>query len=139
MPNMVIRVVKFSRGGKKLERCLSKNQHTKRKLLNFENWCNGKLLKSALIWISKSIFYVKNQRNPSQFFLMKNIQLGAHFLIHNINFLITSFSKMMLNFWYLPIAPILKIQWFPLSMLFFRQKSFQFCTPHLKTWQPVLP
>ena len=25
------------------------NQHAQRKLLNFENWCNGKVSKSALI------------------------------------------------------------------------------------------
>ena len=28
----------FKRGGTKLERFLPKNQHTQRKLLNFENW-----------------------------------------------------------------------------------------------------
>ena len=31
----------FKRGGTKLERFLPKNQHTQRKLLNFENWVNG--------------------------------------------------------------------------------------------------
>ena len=40
---MVIPVVEFSSGGTKLERFLPKNQHTQRKLLNFENWCCGKL------------------------------------------------------------------------------------------------
>ena len=30
----------FKRGGTKLERLLPKNQHTQRKLLNFENWVN---------------------------------------------------------------------------------------------------
>ena len=29
----------------KLERALLTNQHTQRKLLNFENWCNGEVLK----------------------------------------------------------------------------------------------
>ena len=45
MPNMEIRVVEFSRGkgGIKLEKNLPKNQHTQRKLLNFENWVNGDL------------------------------------------------------------------------------------------------
>ena len=33
----------FQAGGTKLERFLPKNQHTKRKLLNFENWINGGL------------------------------------------------------------------------------------------------
>ena len=43
------RIVEFSSGGTKLERFLPKNQHTQRKLLNFENWCSGKLSKSAKI------------------------------------------------------------------------------------------
>ena len=40
---MAIRVVEFSNGGTKLERFLPKNQHTQRKLLNFENWISGGL------------------------------------------------------------------------------------------------
>ena len=32
-------------GGTKLERFLHKNQHTQRKLLNFENWVNGEVSK----------------------------------------------------------------------------------------------
>ena len=32
-------------GGTKLERFLTKNQDTKRKLLNFENWINGEVSK----------------------------------------------------------------------------------------------
>ena len=46
---MVIRVVEFSRGGKKLEIFLPKNQHNQRKLLNFEYWCNGEVSNSAKI------------------------------------------------------------------------------------------
>ena len=84
MLNIVIRVVEFSSGGKKLERILPKNQHTQRKLLNFENWCNGEVSKSA------KIFKVKNHPSFSQFFSLKNINSGAHCLlltfIDNINF-----------------------------------------------------
>ena len=40
---MAIQAVEFSNGGTKLERFLPKNQHTQRKLLNFENWINGGL------------------------------------------------------------------------------------------------
>ena len=36
----------FQTGGTKLERFLLKNQHTQRKLLNFENWINGGLRSS---------------------------------------------------------------------------------------------
>ena len=42
---MAIRVVEFSNGGTKLERFLPKNQHTQRKLLNFENWVSGEVSK----------------------------------------------------------------------------------------------
>ena len=42
---MAIRVVEFQTGGTKLERFLPKNQHTQRKLLNFENWINGEVSK----------------------------------------------------------------------------------------------
>ena len=45
----------------------------------------------------------------------------------------------MSRFWQVATTSILKIQSFLLGMLIFRQKSFQFCTPHLKTQQPVLP
>ena len=38
---VIYRLLSFQAGGKKLERFLPKNQHTQRKLLNFENWCNG--------------------------------------------------------------------------------------------------
>ena len=42
---LAVRVVEFSNGGIELERFLPKNQHTQRKLLNFENWVNGEVLK----------------------------------------------------------------------------------------------
>ena len=35
----------FQRGGTKLEIFLPKNQHTQRKLFNFENWVNGEVSK----------------------------------------------------------------------------------------------
>ena len=41
MEAMAIWVVEFSNGGTKLDRFLPKNQHTQKKLLNFENWVNG--------------------------------------------------------------------------------------------------
>ena len=58
----------FQTGGTKLERFLPKNQHTERKLLQFENWCSREVSKSAYIGLSKSIFYVKNHPNLSHFF-----------------------------------------------------------------------
>ena len=36
----------FQAGGTKLVRFLHKNEHTQRRLLNFENWVNGEVSKS---------------------------------------------------------------------------------------------
>ena len=73
----------FQTGGTKLERFLPKNQHTQRTLLNFESWCTGE---------SKSIFYVKNHRNLSQFFFLEEYQFRSTFFVmtffDNINFTI---------------------------------------------------
>ena len=82
---MVIRVVEFLSGGTNLERFLPKNQHIKRKLLNFENWCNREVSKSAKILLSKSIFYVKNHPNLSQFFFIEEYQFRSTFF-DNMNF-----------------------------------------------------
>ena len=71
---MVIQVVE-SAGGKKLEIFLPKNQHTQRKLLNFEHWVNGEVSKSAKIGLSKII------RNFRMF-----LNLGPHFLITSVYF-----------------------------------------------------
>ena len=93
----------FQTRGTKLERFLPKNQHTQRKLLNFENWVYGEASKSAKIWLSKLIYHVKNHPNLSQFFFsVKNISLEHIFCYWH--FMITSFYKMMLNFWQLPIG-----------------------------------
>ena len=76
----------FQTGGKKFERFLPKNQNTKRKLLNFENWVNGEVSKSAKTWLSKSIFYVKNYPNLSFFFIAEYQFKNIFFVFDNINF-----------------------------------------------------
>ena len=45
----------FQTGDTKLERFLPKNQHTQRKLLNFENWVNGECQKFGVISENKVI------------------------------------------------------------------------------------
>ena len=68
----------FQTGVTKLERFLPKNQHTRRKLLNFENWVMGRCQKYqnlTKIWLSKSIFYVKNYPNLFQFFFHWRISI----------------------------------------------------------------
>ena len=47
MKIMAIPVMEFESGDTKLERFLPKNQHTQRKLLNFENWCSGEVSKKS--------------------------------------------------------------------------------------------
>ena len=67
----------FQMGDIKLERFLPKNQHTPRKLLNFEFWINGELSNSDKIWLSKSIFYVKNHPILSQFFFIEKYRFRS--------------------------------------------------------------
>ena len=44
-------------GGTKFERFLPENQHTQRKLLNFENWINGGLRSFQKSEFKKSIIF----------------------------------------------------------------------------------
>ena len=118
----------FQTRGIKLARFLPKNQPTQRKLLNF--WFGlmrrcQKVKNYTTSWHSKSIFYIKNYPNLSQFFFsLKNINLGAHFL------LLTFCDN--INFWQLATTPIIKILWFPLCMLIFSQRPLEFCIPSWK-------
>ena len=81
-------------GGTKLERFLPKNQHTQRKLLNFENWVNGEVSKvpkfDQNLTFKVNFLCQKLSESFSIFFSLKNINLGAHFLLltffDNINF-----------------------------------------------------
>ena len=63
---------------------MSKNQHSQRKSLNFENWSSNKLSKSANIWLSKSIFYVKNHPKLCDFFFIEEYEFRNTFLNHFI-------------------------------------------------------
>ena len=76
---------------------------SQRKSLNFANWCNGEVSNSA------KILDIQSQFSTSKiilifliFFSLKNMNLGAHFLLltffDNINFWIPLFSKMISNF-----------------------------------------
>ena len=75
----------FQTGGTKLESFLPKNQHTQRKLSNFENWVSGEVLKSAkspnLFTFKVNFLCQKLSESYSIFFSLKNINLGAHFLL----------------------------------------------------------
>ena len=70
------RLWSFQRRDTKLESFLAKNHHAQRKVLNFANWCSGEVSKSAKILP----FYVKNHRNLSDFFSLKNTNLEVHLL-----------------------------------------------------------
>ncbi len=68
-------------GDTKLVRFLPKNQHTQRKLLNFEFWINGKLSKSAKFDFQSQFSMSKILRVFLNFFSLKNTNLGAFFVI----------------------------------------------------------
>ena len=96
-------LLSFQAGGTKIERFLQRiNICTQRKLLNFENWCNGEVSKSSKIWLSKSIFYVKNYPNLSQFFFHWRISIQEHIFCY-WHFLIISIFK---SLYFLKWCPI---------------------------------
>ena len=72
------------------------------KSTNLENWSSEELSKDAKIWLSRSIFYVKNHSKLSDFFhwrmrIQEHIFCYWHFLITSI-FESLYFLKVMLNF-----------------------------------------
>ena len=84
---------------------MPKNQHSPKKLLNLEYWINGELSKSAKIWLSKSIFYVKNYPNLSQFFFHSRISIWGHIFCY-WHFWITSIFKSLHFLKWCPIFDI---------------------------------
>ena len=56
----------FKAGGTKLERFLHENQHTQRKLLNFEFWINGELSKIGH-HLKLVFFNEKNEKDSDDF------------------------------------------------------------------------
>ena len=91
----------FKRGVTKSKIFLPTNQHTQRKLLNFENWVSGEVSKRAkspnLLTFKVNFLYQKLSESFSIFFSLKNINLGAHFwlltFLDKIIFQITFFLK----------------------------------------------
>ena len=76
---MAIRVVEISNGGYKIRKILPKNQHTQKKLLNFENWVNwGGVKKCQNLTFKFNFLCQKLSGCFSIFFSLKNINLGAH-------------------------------------------------------------
>ena len=55
----------FKQREQKLEICLPKNQYTQRKLLNFENWCNGEASKIEYLFRKSSDLKVAIIKNIS--------------------------------------------------------------------------
>ena len=63
---MALSLMEFQNQGLKLERFLQKNEHTQKKLLNFENWTNGEpqnLQKSKFLKLILLIFHEKKLKN----------------------------------------------------------------------------
>ena len=112
---MAIWVVKFSKEGYKIRK-LNKNQHTLRKLLNFENWFDGEVSKRAKIWHSKSVFYVKNYGNLPLFYLViEEYQFRSTFLW---NFLIISIFKSLHFLKRCSIFDFFPLHWFSTLIIF---------------------
>ena len=70
-------LLSFQAGYTKFERFLPKNQHTQRKLLNFENWCIDEL--SKIIEVPKKVFAVFDNVFP--YYLIRGLQKCTRNLI----------------------------------------------------------
>ena len=80
--SMAIPVVQFSMEGYKFEKVFG----YKFTVVKWTSWIlrigvMGQVSKSAKIWLSKSIFNVKNHPDISDFFSLKNLNLGSTFLL----------------------------------------------------------
>ena len=79
---MAIQVVEFLSGEYQIRKILPKNQHTQRKLMNFENWVNGEVSKIRRHFRNKSrsiLILSKNVNNKKcapklEFFNVKKIE-----------------------------------------------------------------
>ena len=78
---MVIRVVKFSSGGYKIRKIFAQESTYPKGFIGFWALVMWGGVNKCKIWLSKSIFYVKNHPNLSQCFSLKNSNLGANFLL----------------------------------------------------------
>ena len=100
------------------------------KSLNFANWCNGEVSKSAEIWLSKSIFYIKIHSNISDFFFIEDYEFRSTFFYWH--FLKTSIFKSLYYLKWCPIfdsSPLFqfsKFNNFIWLQLIFSQKPFYF-------------
>ena len=78
----------FQTGGTKLERFLPKNQPTQRKLLNFENWIDGEVSKSAkspnLLTFKVNFLYQKLSEFYSFFFFIEEYLFRSTFYVIDI-------------------------------------------------------
>ena len=75
----------------KIRKIFAKNQHTQRKLLNFENWCNRKVSKVLKFDYPNQFSMSKIIRIFLIFWSWNDTNLGAHFLL--LTFLMTSIFK----------------------------------------------
>ena len=79
--------------GTKLEQFLQKNQHIKRKLLNFDNCCIGECQKVSKLDFQSQFSMPKIIRIFLIFFLLNNTNYGAHVLV--LTFFDTSILKLL--------------------------------------------
>ena len=115
---------------------MAKTQHTQRKKsvneLRFIKKCQNHTFKVNFRCKKSTKFFQKK--------IIWKYQFGRPFSVKNIlfkfNFWTTLFSKIIPNFWQIGAPGILKIQWFPLSILIFGQKSCFFGPTIFKIPQP---
>ena len=118
---MVLRLLNLQASDTKLETFLHKNQHTQRKLLNFEKWCMGMGEK-----VPKFNFLTSKIIVSQFFFSLKNTNLRTNFCCYWHFSIIPIFKSLYFLKWCpifdsLPPHQFAKFNDFLLSRLVFRQ------------------
>ena len=107
----------FQLGGTKLERFLLKNQHTSRKLLNFENWCSGELWKIGHHFRKQSYLKMSITKNVllNWYSSMKKNEKDLDDFWHRKLTLKVKFCHFLTLFERLPLLQNLKFLWLLLT------------------------
>ena len=113
----------FQTGGTKLERFLPKNQHTQRKLLNFENWVNGEVSKIGNNFRKQSDLKIDVIKKCQQQKMCSWIRILQWKKIRKIRMIFDienwPWESNFCIFWQLFTTPILQICWFHLTKVEF--------------------
>ena len=104
-------LLSFQERDTQLDIFLAQNQYSKRKRSYFVKWHSGELSKNAKIWLSESIFYIKNYVNLSKLFFIEKYTFSTTFFCYRHFFTMLILKIIYFLKWY-PIFDNSQLQQF---------------------------